>query len=202
MRVAIYARVSTDDQSSEMQIQELIEHIKYHKLILTKQYVDVMSGSKDSRPALNSLLEDAKRNEFDMLLVWKIDRLGRSATHLLNILTDLQKLNISFMSKQESIDTSTPMGKCIFTILASIAELERSVIIDRVKCGLANARRKGVKLGRPEISLPIKQMETLRKEGKSYREIAKQCNISHQKVFNYLRGDKSNVSQSKLQQFH
>jgi DNA invertase Pin-like site-specific DNA recombinase len=132
---------------------------------------------KSSRPALDQMLTDAKKRKFDRLLVWRIDRLGRSVSHLLEVLETLRALGIEFISHSEAIDTSTPTGKMVFTVLGAVAELERSITVERVRMGLENARRKGVRLGRPAIKRldksEISQIRAERLKGATLRQIAK-----------------------------
>jgi DNA invertase Pin-like site-specific DNA recombinase len=136
MRVAIYARVSTNNgqQSPEMQINELREYCQRRDWKIASEYVDAgISGAKDSRPELNQLLTDAHRRHFDAVVVWKFDRFARSVSHLLRALETFNALGIHFVSLSESMDTSTPAGKMVFTVLGAVAELERSLIAERVR---------------------------------------------------------------------
>src|SRR5262249_19240884 len=152
MKVAFYARVSTNNgqQSPEMQLAELREYCHRRGWGTAGEYIDAgVSGTRDSRPELNRLMADAYRRQFDAVVVWKFDRFARSVSHLLRALETFKALGIEFVSLSEQIDTSTPMGKMVFTILGSVAELERSMIVERVRAGLRNARAKGKRLGRP-----------------------------------------------------
>jgi len=176
-RTAIYTRVSTADQSCAGQEHELKDYIENRRWKLEQVYSDRISGVKSSRPALDQMLADAKKRKFDRLLVWRIDRLGRSVSHLLDVLETLRALGIEFISLSEAIDTSTPTGKMTFTILGAVAELERSITVERVRMGLDNARRKGVRLGRPAIKYldksEISQIRAERLKGATLRQIAK-----------------------------
>jgi DNA invertase Pin-like site-specific DNA recombinase len=176
-KVAIYVRVSTLDQSSEGQKHDLKEYAKNRGWEVERVYSDRISGVKSSRPALDEMLIDAKKRKFDQLLVWRIDRLGRSVSHLLEVLETLRVLGIEFISLSEAIDTATPTGKMVFTVLAAVAELERSITVERVRMGLENAKRKGVKLGRPAIkTLDAQELSSIRRErrsGRTLRQIAK-----------------------------
>jgi DNA invertase Pin-like site-specific DNA recombinase len=179
-RVAIYARISTShgQQSPEMQLQALREYCHARHLEIYKEYVDEgISGSKDSRPALNEMMDEAKKRKFDTVLVWKFDRFARSTKHLITALEEFKALGIDFISYSEAVDTSTPMGRAVFTIVSAIAELERSLIVERVKAGLKVAKKKGKKLGRPCKSYPHKQFEELLKNGVSVHAAAKQLKI-------------------------
>jgi DNA invertase Pin-like site-specific DNA recombinase len=151
-RVGIYARVSTPDgkgQSPEMQLRELREHCERRGWQMVGEYVDRMTGSKDSRPELNRLMADAHKRRFDVVIVWKFDRFARSVSHLLRALETFKALGIEFVSFSEQLDTSTPAGKLVFTVLGAVAELERSLIVERVRAGMRNARAKGKRIGRP-----------------------------------------------------
>jgi DNA invertase Pin-like site-specific DNA recombinase len=155
MRAAIYARVSTANmgQDPTMQTRELEEFCQRRGWDIFGQYVDQgISGAKDSRPELNRLMGDAHSRRFDVIAVWKFDRFARSVSHLLRALEAFQALGIEFVSLSEQIDTSTPTGKMVFTILGAVAELERSLIVDRVRAGMRNARAKGKRIGRPPIT--------------------------------------------------
>ena len=151
MRAAIYARVSTFDQEPENQLAELRRFITARGwTAMPADYVDRgVSGSKDRRPALDQLIADARRRKFDVLVVWRLDRLGRNLLHLIVLLEDLQALGIAFVSLGEGIDATTPAGKLQMHILGAIAEFERSRIAERVKAGLQRARAQGIRLGRP-----------------------------------------------------
>jgi DNA invertase Pin-like site-specific DNA recombinase len=181
MDVAIYARVSTNNgQNPEMQLAELREYCLRRNWKVLREYVDVgISGTKVKRPELDQLMADANRRRFDALVVWRFDRFARSVSHLLRALEDFRALGIEFISLSENVDTSTPTGKMVFTVLGAVAELERSLIVERVRAGLRNARAKGKKLGRPrKVSNPgvIGQM---RSQGASWRVIGKTLGISH-----------------------
>jgi DNA invertase Pin-like site-specific DNA recombinase len=133
-----------------------------------------ISGSKVRRPELDRLMADAQRHEFDAVIVWKFDRFARSVSHLLRALETFQELGIDFVSLSESLDTSTPAGKMVFTVLGAVAELERSLIVERVKAGLRIARAKGKRLGPPRVILDVYRIGALRDAGISWPEIAKQ----------------------------
>src|ERR1700730_2277703 len=151
--IALYARVSTVNghQDPKMQLAELREHARLRGWKIAGEYVDHgVSGSKESRPALNRLMADAHSRKFDAVLVWKIDRFGRSLKHLVNALADLCAYGVAFVSFRDNLDLSTPSGRLMFQIIGAMAEFERSLIQERVKAGLRNARAKGKRLGRPK----------------------------------------------------
>ena len=150
-RIALYARVSTTDQSTESQLLDLRRYVSDRGWQTFREYCDNgISGTKDSRPALNELMDDARKRRFDAVLVWRFDRFARSTRHLINALEEFKNLKIDFVSYQENIDTSSPLGGAIFTILGAVAQLERDIIAERVKAGLRRAVEEGKQLGRPK----------------------------------------------------
>ena len=167
-RAAIYARVSTghNGQDPTMQTRELEEFCQRRGWELAGCYVDTgISGSKESRPELDRLMADAHRRRFDAVAVWKFDRFARSVSHLLRALETFKALGIDFVSLSEQVDTSTPTGKMVFTVLGAVAELERSLIAERVRAGIRNARAKGKKLGRPRVAVDASRIAALRISG-------------------------------------
>ena len=180
MRAALYARVSTNGhgQDPEVQLRELREYCERRGWDVAGEYIDVgISGTREKRPSLDRLLADAHRRRFDAVVVWKFDRFARSVSHLLRALETFKIQGIEFVSLSEQVDTSTPMGKCVFTVLGAVAELERSLIVERVKAGLRNARARGKKLGRPRRVLDVSKINALRAQGVGWRAIAKQMGI-------------------------
>jgi len=137
-----------------------------------------VSGSKESRPELNQLIADAHRRKFDAVLVWKIDRFGRSLKHLVNSLADLCAYGVAFISFRDNIDLSTPSGRLMFQIIGAMAEFERSLIQERVKAGLRNARAKGKKFGRPRAQVDADRVAALRREGRSWSQVCRSLNVS------------------------
>jgi DNA invertase Pin-like site-specific DNA recombinase len=185
LKIAIYARVSTKNgQDPEMQLAELREYARNRRWKIFGEYVDKgISGASDSRPELNRMMADANRLRFDVVAVWKFDRFARSVSHLLRALETFRTLGIEFVSLSESIDTSTPTRKMVFTVLASVAELERSLIGERVRAGLRNAKARGMRLGRPPLKdLTVAEMQRLRRERRrsrtSFKELAKTYGVS------------------------
>src|SRR5271170_7402465 len=181
VRAALYARVSTanNGQDSSMQTRELREFCEQRGWKFVGDYVDEgISGTKDSRPELNRLMADAHRRRFDVVVVWRFDRFARSVSHLLRALETFKALGIEFVSLSEQVDTSTPTGKMVFTVLGAVAELERSLIAERVKAGLRNARSKGKRLGRPRVVVDAARIASLRAQGLSWREIVVETGIS------------------------
>jgi DNA invertase Pin-like site-specific DNA recombinase len=175
MKVALYARVSTNDkgQDPEMQLRELREHCQRRGWEVVNEYIDIgISGSKDSRPELNKLMADAKRRKLDAVLVWKLDRFGRSLKHLVNSLAEFESLGVAFISLKESLDLTTPAGRLMFGIVCAMAEFERDLIRERVKAGIAYRRSKGFRVGRKPISLDPARLRSLRLQGQTMRQIA------------------------------
>jgi DNA invertase Pin-like site-specific DNA recombinase len=169
IRAAIYARVSIfNGQDPVMQTRELREYCERRGWDVVAEYIDVgISGAKDRRPELDKLMADARRRRFDVVAVWRFDRFARSVRHLLRALDEYQALKIDFVSLTESVDTSTPSGRMTFTVLGAVAELERSLIAERVRAGLRNARARGVRLGRPKAVGDPDRIEALRRSGAS-----------------------------------
>ncbi len=177
MRAAIYARVSTvDKQNPEMQITPLKEYCRARGIDILNIYVDRTTGAKDRRPELDQLMDAARKRQIDMIIVWKLDRFGRSLKHLVTAIDELNTLGIAFVSYQENIDLSTPSGRLMFHMIAAMAEFERELIRERVKAGVANARAKGKRIGRKGLA-PIDRrriIETYEQDpAQSLRTIAK-----------------------------
>jgi DNA invertase Pin-like site-specific DNA recombinase len=181
MKAAIYARVSTanNGQDPTMQTRELREYCERRGWTVAGEYVDIgISGTKEKRPELDRLMGDAHRRRFDAVVVWKFDRFARSVSHLLRALEAFKAQGIDFVSYSEQMDTSTPAGKMVFTVLGAVAELERSLIIERVKAGLRNARAKGKRIGRPASDVDASQIALLRASNVSWREIGRRLGVS------------------------
>ena len=177
----VYARVSTlnNGQDSTMQTRELVEYCQRRGWQIFDQYVDNgVSGKKDSRPQLNRMMQDAHSGRFDVVVVWRFDRFARSVSHLLRALETFNALDIDFVSICEQINTHTPTGKLVFTILGAVSEGERNLIAERVRSGLRNARAKGKILGRPKKDVDVARIESLRASGISWRQIAKKLGLS------------------------
>src|SRR5467141_1959812 len=180
MRSAVYARVSTFDQEPENQLAEIRRYVTA-RVWTTVEYVDRgVSGAKDRRPALDELLKDAKRRRFDVLVVWRLDRLGRNLKHLITMLDELQALGVAFVSLAEGIDATTPAGRLQMHLLGAIAEFERGRIRERVVAGLQRARANGVRLGRQPYD--ISDTRFLAVAGLSLREAAKALGVSRSVV--------------------
>jgi DNA invertase Pin-like site-specific DNA recombinase len=181
MRAAIYARISTTNHGQDVTLQtrELQQFAVARGWEIAGEYVDSgVSGTKDSRPELNRLIADAHKRRFDVVCVWRFDRFARSVSHLLRALETFKALGIDFVSFSEQMDTSTPAGKMVFTVLGAVAELERSLIVERVRAGLRNARARGKTLGRPRVAVDASRIATLRASGQPWRAIAKALGVS------------------------
>lgn len=189
MRAAIYSRVSTSDKGQDVTLQtdEIREYCQRRGFEIAGEYIDEgFSGSKASRPALNRLMADAKQCRFDVLVVWKLDRFSRSLAHLVLTLQEFESLGISFVSLRDAIDLTTAQGKLLFGILGSLAEFERSLIAERVKAGMAHARKQGKRLGRPQLDCG-ENVKALRQQGWNITQIAKHFNVSRTSVYALLQ---------------
>jgi DNA invertase Pin-like site-specific DNA recombinase len=193
---AIYVRVSTATkvrgtdsaflQNPEVQEMPLRQMADQRGWTVSRVYSDRMSGAKENRPGLKALMADARRGAFQVVLVWRFDRFARSVEQLVSALAEFRRLKMDFVSHQEALDTSTPMGKAVFTIIAAIAELERSVIRERVQAGLDYARQNGTKsgraIGRPKAVFNRGAVADLRKSGLSLRQIARKLGVSEKTI--------------------
>jgi DNA invertase Pin-like site-specific DNA recombinase len=179
-RAVLYARVSTNNgQDPEVQSREIREYCQRRGWPLVGEYVDAgISGAKERRPQLDRLIADAHKRRFDVVVVWKFDRFARSVSHLLRALETFRALGIEFVSLSEQVDTSTPTGKMIFTVLGAVAELERSLIAERVRAGLRHAKAKGKRLGRPAKHVDPAQVAQLRAQGVSWRKVGLRLGVS------------------------
>jgi len=189
MRAAIYARVSTigHGQTPDMQLRELREYCARRSWQIAGEYVDAgVSGSKERRPQLDRLLADCRKRKADAVVVYRYDRFARSLRQLVNAMEEFRSLGIEFVSLHEGVDTSTPNGRLVFGIFASIAEFERELIRDRVCSGLAAARAKGKRLGRPRVAVDAARIARLRAQGRSVRDIAAELGYSRSLVHKTL----------------
>jgi DNA invertase Pin-like site-specific DNA recombinase len=181
LRVALYGRVSTLDKGQDvnMQMNELREYAGRRGWHIAGEYADNgVSGIKESRPELNRLMLDAKAVRFDIIAVWKLDRFGRSLKHLVTALADLESLGITFVSLRDGFDLTTPSGRLMFQIIGAMAEFERNLIRERVIAGMANAKAKGLKLGRTALAVDMLAVRERRAAGESLRSIARALGVS------------------------
>jgi DNA invertase Pin-like site-specific DNA recombinase len=189
-RAVLYARVSTSNhgQTPEPQLRELREYSQRRGWPIVQEYVDVgISGSKERRPQLDRLIADAHKRKFEVVVVWRFDRFARSVSHLLRALENFRALGVEFVSVSEQVDTSTPTGKMVFTVLGAVAELERSLIVERVKAGLRNARANGKRLGRPNRLVDASQVAQLRAQGLTWRAVGKRLGVAPRTALLALR---------------
>ncbi len=186
-RAALYMRVSTVDQHPETQLLDLRQMAAQRGLEITQEYTDRISGVKAKRPGLDQMMTDARRGRFDVVLVWASDRIARSVKHFLEVLDELNRLGIEYISLRENIDTGGPLGRAIIVIVAAIAELERSLIIERVRAGMRRARLDGTHIGRNPLTLDHEAIRRERCQGQSLRKIAKGHRISAATVQRVLR---------------
>ena len=178
-KVAIYVRVSTSGQTVENQERELLAHCQRQGWQVFKVYRDEgFSGAVADRPALKEMMNDARLGRFNLLVVWKIDRLARSISHLLEVLTELKGLGIGFVSLTEAINTETAQGRMIANFLGSIAEFERELVVERVKSGMARAAAAGVRIGRPRAGFDVNEAIRLKQDGQSWAQVAKAVGAS------------------------
>src|SRR5580698_9362383 len=168
-RAALYSRISTGDQHLETQLLDLREMAKQRGLEIVREYSDVISGAKAKRPGLDQLMADARRNRFDIVLVAAFDRVARSVRHFLEVLDELNHMGIEFVSLRENIDTGGPLGRAIVVIVGAIAELERSLIVERVKAGMRRAKLEGRRIGRAPLILDHESIHRERCQGQSIR---------------------------------
>jgi DNA invertase Pin-like site-specific DNA recombinase len=186
-RVAIYCRVSTKEQSAEMQLADLRKFAEQRGWTVTNEFIDTgHSGAKDRRPGLDSLMTVARKRQIDGILVWRFDRFGRSVAHLVNAMAEFNALGVTFTSFQESFDTSSPVGKVMFSVIAAMAEFERQILIERIHGGL----RKSKSLGRvPGPRRAVVDLDELRRQaaaGLSCRELGRVFNVSKDTVRNLM----------------
>jgi len=173
MRVAIYCRVSTLHQDAGLQLRDLREFCAARSWSVAGEYVDAgVSGAKDRRPELDRLMRDAGRRAFDAVLVWKLDRFARSLKHMVCALSEFESLGVSFVSLKDNLDLTTASGRLTFGIIAVMAEFERSLIQERVRAGLRNARANGKVLGRPRVAADGAAVRDLRAAGRSWSEVS------------------------------
>jgi len=200
MKVALYARVSTNNgQHPEMQLGELREYAGRRGWEVAGEYVDeAVSGAQERRPALDRLWVDCRKRKVDAVVVYRYDRFARSLRHLVNALEEFRAMGIEFVSLHEGVDTSTPNGRLVFGIFATIAEFERELIRSRVRSGLASAKAKGKKLGRPRVAVEATQVATLRAAGASWQTISEQLGIGVGTACRALQRPSKNLPESSL----
>jgi DNA invertase Pin-like site-specific DNA recombinase len=187
VRVALYARVSTEGQDPEVQLMALRAHATQRGWQVVEEFVDRgVSGAKERRPALDRLMKRAWAGHVQVVLVWCFDRLARSVKHLVAALETFRSLHVEFVSLQEQLDTATPIGQAMFTIIGAMAQLERDIIRERIKAGLARAKARGIRLGRPRVPVVAAALLALRDQGLSVGAMARQLRCSRSTVRRYL----------------
>ncbi len=186
-RAALYLRVSTVDQHPETQVHDLRQMAAQRGLQIVREYTDKISGTKARRPGLDEMLHDARRGRFDVLLIWAFDRIGRSTRHFLEVLDELTRLKIDFISFRENVDTGGPLGRALVVIIGAIAELERSLIVERVRAGMRRAKLEGRQIGRKPLDIDRPGVKRDRARGQSLTQIAKSHNISRATVCRVLK---------------
>jgi DNA invertase Pin-like site-specific DNA recombinase len=197
-RVAIYTRVSSNDQHTETQLCDLRPLATARGFEIVGEYTDTISGAKAKRPGLDRLMSDARRGRFDGVLLWSFDRMARSVKHFLEVLDELNHLNIGLVSFRENIDTSGPLGRAMIVIVAAISELERSLIVERVKSGMRRARLEGRQIGRARLDVDRGQVVTDRRSGMSLTQVAKRHSISRASVCRLMKEANGNPSMAVL----
>jgi DNA invertase Pin-like site-specific DNA recombinase len=201
IRAALYMRVSTVDQNPETQGLELRAFAQQRGYDIVHEYVDHgISGTKARRPALDKMLNEARRRPFDVLLVWSTDRMARSTKHFLDVLDELNGLGIRFISQREAIDTDGPLGRAIITIISTVAELERSLIVERVRAGMRRAKLEGRRIGRAPLDVDRSALVHDRMSGMSLTHVARKYGISRASVVRFVQQDKAGKGGSEHQQ--
>lgn len=182
-RAALYMRVSTLDQSPQAQVYDLRQLAAQRGINVTEEYVDHgISGTRARRPALDQMMADARRGRFDVVMVWACDRLARSVRHFLEVLDELGRLNVEFVSFREQLDTGGPLGRAVVVIISAIAELERSLIVERVRAGMRRARLEGRRIGRAPLDIDRAAVVRERQRGQSLTQVAKTFGIGRATV--------------------
>jgi len=188
-RAGLYLRVSTVDQNLGTQLFDLQQLAAQRGYEVVKQYSDRISGAKARRPGLDELMADARRGKFDVVLVWACDRIARSTRHFLEVLDELSRLNVEFVSFREQIDTGGPLGRAIVVIIGAIAELERNLIIERVRAGMRRARLEGRQIGRPALALDREAILGERRRGQSIGQIARNHYASRATIHRIIQAE-------------
>jgi DNA invertase Pin-like site-specific DNA recombinase len=186
-RAALYLRVSTLDQHPETQLHDLRQMATQRGYHIVTEFTDRISGTKAKRPGLDQLMTGARRGQFDVVLVWASDRIARSVRHFLDVLDELNRINVEFVSFREQIDTGGPLGRALVVIIGAIAELERNLIIERVRAGMRRARLEGRQIGRPSLELDREGILRDRQHGRSIGQIAREYAISRTTVHRVIQ---------------
>jgi DNA invertase Pin-like site-specific DNA recombinase len=196
-RAALYMRVSTLDQHPETQMHDLHEMAKQRGYRIVEEFTDTISGTKARRPGLDAMMRDARRGQFDVVLVWASDRIARSVKHFLEVLDELNRLNVEFISFREQIDTGGPLGRAVVVIIGAIAELERSLIVERVRAGMRRAKLEGRHIGRKALVLDRAALNRDRQRGDSLGQLAKSYLVSRTTIHRVL-GEHATTTLEKI----
>lgn len=191
-RAAIYVRCSTVTQNLEVQFGDLRRYAEAKGLTVVQEFQDFgISGAKDRRPGLDEMMKAARKRKFDVVLVWRLDRLGRNTKNLLTLIEELESLQIYLVSHQEGLDLQTSIGRVVATVLAALAMFEHELIRERVVAGIQNARENGKKLGRPRKTVDVDAVRQMIENGLTYREIAQKIGLSTGKISTAIRAKSS-----------
>jgi DNA invertase Pin-like site-specific DNA recombinase len=193
-RVVLYTRVSSSDQHTETQLCDLRPLAKARGYEIVAEYTDTISGTKAKRPGLDKLMSDARRGGFDIVMVWAFDRMARSVKHFLEVLEEFNRLNIGFISFRENVDTDSALGRAMVIIIAAISELERSLIVERVRAGMRRAKLEGRQIGRARLDVDREQVICDRRSGLSLTVVAKRHRISRASVCRLMKETNGNSS--------
>jgi DNA invertase Pin-like site-specific DNA recombinase len=194
-RAALYLRVSTFDQNTDTQRLDLLQMVQQRGLTVVEDYVDHgISGTKSRRPGLDHMMADARRGQFDVVLVWACDRLARSTKHFLETLDELNRLGVEFASFREQLDTGGALGRAVVIIISAVAELERNLIVERVKAGLRRAKLEGRRIGRAPLEVNRVGLLRDRAQGMSLKNLAKTYGISKASVCRVIKDAQQGVS--------
>ena len=188
-RAALYMRVSSVDQHPETQLHDLRQMASQRGYEVVQEFTDRISGVKARRPGLDQMMVDARRGRFDVVLVWASDRIARSVKHFLEVLDELNRLNIEYVSFREQIDTAGPLGRAIVVIIGAVAELERNLIVERVRAGMRRAKLEGRSIGRPALVLDREAILRDRHQGQSLGQIASAHRISRATVHKIVHSE-------------
>jgi DNA invertase Pin-like site-specific DNA recombinase len=197
-RAALYLLVSTLDQHPETQLYDLRQMAQQRGYQIIEEYTDRVSGARARRQGLDALMRDARRGRFEVLLVWASDRIARSVKHFLEVLDELNRLNIEFVSFREQIDTGGPLGRAVVVIIGAIAELERNLIVERVRAGMRRARLEGRHIGRKPLELDRNAILRDRQRGQSLGQLAKSYRVSRATIHRVLREHATTTSEKSI----
>ena len=195
-RAVLYMRVSTLDQHPETQLHDLRQMAEQRGYQIVEEYTDRISGAKARRPGLDKMMRDGRRNRYDVVLVWASDRIARSVKHFLEVLDELNRLNIEFISFREQIDTGGPLGRAVVVIIGAIAELERSLIVERVRAGMRRAKLEGRHIGRKPLELDRPSIFRDRARGQSLAQLAKSYRVSRATIHRVLNQNEAVLSKT------